>query len=125
MHQCGKQFFLAGDDSKKFDKYSSELPEPPKLTNQLIKYGSGEPGVWSEQKEQQYRANRKICKEHTKGVVSSAAYTDCTLSAFIYDFINNQTTQQIRKELLDKYNDGRYLTVAELRYLTYTSQSLS
>jgi hypothetical protein len=65
--------------------------------------------------------------------VKSASFVECSLASFIYNFINNKTTKEIRHELLARYvssdplrfNDREYLSEGELRFLTYTSESLN
>lgn len=43
----------------------------------------------------------------------------------MYELINKESVHKMRSDLLDKYNDGHALTVAELRFLTYTSEELN
>jgi hypothetical protein len=98
MTECGKPFFQVQDESKKFDKYSCELKKPIKVTREIIKNNIDDitddrsNRVWSRKKELEFKKNRLQSKKNSRGLVASSAYVDCSLSTFIYKFVNNKTT---------------------------------
>jgi len=122
MKQSGKVYFPDDSGQQVFELPSGS--DDGREKSSLL--SEEEDGKWNDRKEKRFRNNRKEAMGRTnKDGPMSANYVDCALSSFIYGLINKESTHKTRNLLLNKYNDGNFLTVPELRYLTYTSESLN
>lgn len=81
--------------------------------------------MWRQEDEIAYKSSLASAKRNNRDKFKSATLADCALASFIYTYINTETIEQQRGELLDRLLEGHQLTPSELRFLTYSSKYMA
>lgn len=80
---------------------------------------------WTMENEKTFQEDKDKAKHLLHSLVNSSAFSENGLSQFVQNIINNDQAKDLREKLLNKYLDGNWMTIQEIKYLAMTSLTLN